>query len=203
MEAVESKRIGKYLIKVVQDEMADSPDCWGNDDAFVVYDHRQFYVKREGFAPRDIFDSLQLKSNKWGMYDKHYVFVLYAYIHSGVALSVGDHNFPDARWDVSSTGFVLVKRQKGMYDRKKAFKLAEAVTEEWNQYLSGDVYGYKIYDMTGADVTEEDEDEGEEMVESCWGFYGDHEYCMTEAVSVVEHLIEKDKHGQLELELNS
>jgi len=198
MEAVESKRIGKYLIKVVQDEQADSPDCWGNDDAFVVYDHRQFYVKREGFAPRDIFDHTNARHKMF--YDGHYVFVLYAYIHSGVALSVGDHNFPDARWDVSSTGYVVVKRQKEMYNREKAFKLAEAITEEWNQYLSGDVYGYKVYDMTGADITEEDEDEGE-MVESCWGFYGDHEYCMKEAVGITEYMVEQDKHGQLELEL--
>jgi hypothetical protein len=50
MEAVETKRIGKYKIEVVQDEMAESPDAWGNDDAFVVYEHRQFDVRREGFA---------------------------------------------------------------------------------------------------------------------------------------------------------
>jgi hypothetical protein len=198
MEAVESKRIGKYLIKVVQDEMADSPDSWYNDDAFVVYDHRQFYVKRKGFEPRDIFDHTNARNKMF--YDGHYVFVLYAYIHSGVALSVGDHNFPDARWDVSSTGYVVVKRQKGTYSREKAFKLAEAVTEEWNQYLSGDVYGYKIFDMTGID--DDDDDVGiDEMVDSCWGFYGDHEYCMTEATGVVEYMVEQDKHGQLELDL--
>ena len=194
MEAVETKRIGKYKIDVVQDEDANSPDYWENDEAFVVYDHRQFSVSRDGFVPRDIFDHI---SSGKKLYDGHYVFVLYAYIHSGVALSVGNHNFPDARRDVSSTGFVLVKRQKGMYNREKAFKLAEAITEEWNQYLSGDVYGYKVYDMTAC---EEDDDEGE-LVESCWGFYGDPEYCMTEAVNVVESLIEADKHGQLELGL--
>lgn len=198
MEAIETKRIGKYKIEVVQDENANSPDYWGNDDAFVVYDHRQFSVSRKGFVPRDIFDHIQAGGK---LYDGYHVFVLYAYIHSGVVLSVGDHNFPDARWDVSSTGFVLVKRQKGWSWRKaKALEVAKSITEEWNQYLSGDVYGYKIYDMT--DVIEEDEDEGE-MVESCWGFYGDHEYCMTEAVSMAEALIEQDKRGQLELNIQN
>jgi hypothetical protein len=188
---------GKYLIKVVQDENADSPDCWGNDDAFVVYDHRQFYVKREGFDPREIWEHLQTGKK---LYNGYFIFPLYAYIHSGVALSVGDHNFPDARWDVSMTGFVLVKRVKGMYTSDKAFKLAEAITEEWNQYLSGDVYGYKIYDMTGADIEEDDECEGE-FVDSCWGFYGEEENCMTEATGIVEYMVEQDKHGQLELEM--
>ena len=198
MEAVETKRIGKYLIKVVQDEQADSPDEWKNDDAFVVYDHRQFSVSRKGFEPRDIFDHIQAGGK---LYDGYHVFVLYAYIHSGVVLSVGDHNFPDARWDVSSTGFVLVKRTKGWsWKRAKALEIAKSITEEWNQYLCGDVYGYKIFDMTGIDK-DDDDLESDEMVDSCWGFYGDHENCMTEAVSVVESLIEQDKHGQLELDI--
>jgi hypothetical protein len=195
MDAVETKRIGKYKIEVVQDEMADSPDCWGNEDAFVVYDHRQFYVKREGFDPKEIGEHMENTGRLF--YDGYFVFPLYAYIHSGVALSVGNHDFPDARWDVSMSGWVLVKREKGMYRRARAFKLAEAITEEWNQYLSGDVYGYKVSDMTGC----KDDEEGE-VVHSCWGFYGDHEYCMTEGVAEAEGCIENDKHGQLELEMN-
>jgi hypothetical protein len=189
MESVEEKRIGKYKIEIVQDENADSPDFWENEDAFVVYDHRDFYVKRKGFEPRDIFDN---KNLGYKLYKGYYVFILYAYIHSGVVLSVESHNFPDARWDVSTTGFVLVKREKGMYNREKALKLAEAVTHEWNQYLSGEVYGYKI--------TSEDDD-FDDVIDSCWGFYGDPEYCMTEATEIVEYLVEKDKHGQLELDL--
>ena len=159
MEAIETKRIGKYKIDVVQDEDANSPDFWGNDDVFVVYDHRQFDVRRKGFEPRDIFDHTSSRNKMF--YDGHYVFVLYAYIHSGVALSVGDHNFPDARWDVSSTGFVLVQRQKNWtWKRSEALKVAKAVTEEWNQYLRGDVYGYKVSDMTGV---EDDDDDGEQL----------------------------------------
>jgi hypothetical protein len=199
MEAVESKRIGKYLIKVVQDEQPDSPDEWGNEDAFIVYDHRQFSVTRKGFDPREIFEHIE-RTKKY-FYDGYHVFPLYAYIHSGVALSVGDHNFPDARWDVSMTGWVLVQKTKGWtWRRAKALEVAKAITEEWNQYLSGDVYGYKVYDMGDAEADEEDEDEGT-MVDSCWGYYGEPEYCMTEAVSLTETLIEQDKHGQLELEL--
>lgn len=111
------KEIGKYKIEVIQDEYADSPDSFGNDGAFVVYDHNQFNVERKGFEPRDIFDHSQERPDK--LYDGYFFFVLYAYIHSGVRLSVGNHNFPDARWDVSSTGYVLVKKQKYTYTRKQ------------------------------------------------------------------------------------
>lgn len=194
MDAVETKKIGKYLIKIEQDEQPQSPDDWGNDDAFVVYDHRQFSVERKGFVPREIFDETNEKGEM--MYDGHFVFVLYAYIHSGVALSVGGHNFPDARWDVSTTGFVLIKKNEHITTEEEALKLAESIVSEWNDYLSGNVYGYQIYDNT--DV--EDDEEGE-FVDSCWGFYGDHENCMTEAIGIVEAMIENDKHGQLELEI--
>lgn len=32
--------------------------------------------------------------------------------------------------------------------------------DEWNQYLSGDVYGFKLLD------------ENQNEIDSCWGFYG-------------------------------
>jgi hypothetical protein len=48
--------------------------------------------------------------------------------------------------------------------------------------------------------TEDDDDEGE-FVNSCWGFYGEPENCMTEAEGEVNAMIEYDKHGQLELNL--
>ena len=50
-----------YRIKIRQDEGCQSPDDWGNDDIFLVYDHREFDVRREGFKPEDIFDYLSIK----------------------------------------------------------------------------------------------------------------------------------------------
>ena len=185
------KIIGKYKIEVIQDDDAQSPNNWGNDDAFIVFDHREFYVGRKGFDPSDIFNDRYNKGFK--TYNGYWIFPLYAYIHSGVALSVGSHNFPDARWDVSFKGFVLVRKVKGWtWTSEKAMEVAKSIVEEWNMYLSGEVYGYKITD------TEADDDD---VVDSCWGFYGEEENCMTEAESIVNHFIEQDKHGQLELEM--
>ena len=179
METVEEKRIGKYLIKIIPDTEPESPDQW--DDVFgsLVYDHRQFYVSKKGFEPRDIFDHLNTGKKT---YDGYWAFVVYAYIHGGVALSVGSHNFPDAQWDVSTTGFALIKREKGMYTREKALKAAKSLIETWNQYLSGDVYGYQICEV--------DDDGEENELDSCWGFYGQDE-CMKEAESIVEYYMKK------------
>jgi hypothetical protein len=182
MEAIEEKRIGNYLIKIFPDEDPESPNDWGDEERFLVFDHRQFYVERKGFSPRDIYAH-------GGKVKGYYVFRCYAYIHSGVALAVESHSFPDARWDVSSTGWWLIKREKGTWTRKAALKAAEELCETWNEYLSGDVYGYKIFETKDGCDTEDDDSMDE--LDSCWGFYGQ-EYCMTEAESLVNHYIKKD-----------
>ncbi len=175
METVEEKRIGDYLIKIFPDDDGPNPNEDDDEYAFVVYDHRQFYVEKKGFNPRDIFKHLQTGKKT---YKGYWAFVVYAYIHSGVVLSVGGHNFPDAQWDVSTTGFVLVKREKGA-SKEKAMTIAKSVIEMWNQYLGGDCYGYEINRI--------DADGEETFVDSCWGYYGQEE-CMKEAESVLGYL---------------
>lgn len=54
-----------------------------------------------------------------------------------------------------------------------AEKYLKSEVETYDQYLTGDVYGYVIEDK-----------EGEEL-DSCWGFYGE-EYCLEEAKSIAD-----------------
>lgn len=172
-------------IKIIQDEDAQSPKDWENDDAFLVYDHRDFNVEVKGFDPTEIFEYLKESKKKMfpvltyakrplGLnadskietrYDYYWVFPVYAYIHSGVSLSLGRTSYPfNDRWDVSFKGFALVKRQKGWtWTEEKAHKVAGGIVEEWNDYLSGNVYGFEVLDKD------------ENSIDSCWGFYGDPE----------------------------
>lgn len=34
-----------HEIEIFYDELCESPDDWGNDEVFLVYDHRDFRVK--------------------------------------------------------------------------------------------------------------------------------------------------------------
>lgn len=162
-------------IKIFYDTDADSPDTWGNDELFLVYDHREFCVKRKGFDPKEIFDHTNETEKMF--YKGHYVFPLYAYIHSGVSLSLGKTSYPFTdRWDTSFAGFVLVKQIKGWsYHREKALKAAESLVEEWNMYLGGEVYGYST-------------EHG-----SCWGFYGNSglEEAISEAKAEIDYYLEE------------
>ena len=181
MEAHEEKKIGDYILKIFPDEPHDSPDDWGNDDVFVVFDHRDFSVERDGFKARDIWEYMMDNPNKV-LYDGYHVIQCYAYIHSGVVLSVGDHCFPDARWDVSSTGFWLVKKQKGTWTREQALKSAEGLCTVWNQYLCGDVWGYEVCKITKCELNHEHETH----IDSCWGYYGI-ESCRQEGTQTLEY----------------
>ena len=157
-----------YEIEIHQDDDPESPNNWGDDERFVVFDHRQFYVERKGFDPQIIFEDNEKCKG-------YHVFRCYAYIHSGVALSVGSHSFPDGQWDVSFKGFWLIKRMRGTWTRSQAYKAAKGFCETWNKYLSGDVWGYKS------------------EAGSCWNFYGDEgkEQMIAEAKSEIDWMIEK------------
>ena len=141
-----------YDIDKNVDEQAEAPDQWGNEDLFLVYDHRGFTIERKGYDPTDIYEHC-METKKW-FYEGYYVFPVYAYIHSGVVLSLGNDSYPfNDQWDVSMKGFILVKRMKGWsWQRNKAKEIAPYLITEWNQYLSGDIYY--------------------EANESCGGFYG-------------------------------
>lgn len=149
---IETITYRNHPIEIHRDESAYSPGEWGNEDLFLIYDHRDFCVKVDGYDPEEVFEALR-EGKK--LFKGYYFFPVYAYIHSGVALSLGRSGYPfNDQWDTSFRGFALVKRQTGWWTSEQAYKAAESLIEEWNQYLSGDVYGYVAGD------------------DSCWGYYG-------------------------------
>jgi hypothetical protein len=214
------------ILRVIQDENAESPDTWDNEDMFLVYDHRQFAVSREGFDPNDIYNYLEIKSKinspirldesvdeleddlkQYFDYDSaYYIFPVDAYIHSDIHLSLANtKDYPDRKWDVSTTGYILVKKDQILPEYNmgvaetalhwRAKEMAEGLIETWNQYLSGDVYGFQVLKPVKTyTITEEElnyvcnrkleiklselsniskENIEYEEINSCWGFYGD------------------------------
>jgi hypothetical protein len=134
--------------------------------------------------------------------EKNYVILpLYLYDHSGITMSTGPFSCP---WDSGKVGFIYVSMERARKEwsgtdeeiREKAKKYLRSEVEEYDQYLTGDVWGYRIFET----ASEEDDEEGEEH-DSCWGFYG-MDYCMEEAKSTAEYRASKIPQ-QLELALSS
>jgi len=131
-------------------------------------------------SPVPEFKSLYLHRRKQEMQDQWAVFIVRAYIHGGVSLalegSLAHARMPDQQWDVSRCGVLLIDKAKwrermgcppapvsGETENAAYWReIAEAHIQEWNQYLGGEVYGYR--------VVEGEDDDNE--VDSCWGYYG-------------------------------
>lgn len=149
---------------IYQDENTESPNDWGGTDVFLVAFHRDFSVECEGFSK----EVCELLGGEYEIYSEelmervaqikreYHFFSLEAYIHSCVRLALSSEgDFHDRRWDVSQLGVVFVSK-KAARTKAKARTLAHGLIKTWNQYLSGDVYGYVIEDG-----------------DSSWGFYGE------------------------------
>ena len=157
-------------VKLVQDTDARSPQEDGDNGLFLVANHRDFYVAEPG--EKRITDDADTLAEKYKK--THWVFPLEAYIHSGVRLALSHcGNFPDRQWDVSQLGFVFVAKSEWRLSAK-AREAALSYVGTWNEYLSGDVWGYVV------------EDEDGETVDSCWGFYGE-KYAQEEANSALKY----------------
>lgn len=152
-----------YTIKIWSDTDAQSPEGWDNTDCFLIHEHRQFNVEVDGFEVDEVYETWKQGKNFVSGKESYRIHPVFAYIHSGVALSLSKEEYPfTCRFDTSFAGFVLVKIQKGWSFRKeKSVKIAESVVEEWNDYLSGNVYVYEVVNKDN------------EYVDGCGGYYGD------------------------------
>lgn len=52
----------KYIYKVWQDDYDQSPDTWGDENVFLIANHREFSVKNENADIRDIDEYFRLKN---------------------------------------------------------------------------------------------------------------------------------------------
>jgi hypothetical protein len=101
---------------------------------------------------------------------------VYAYIHSGIVLSLGRGGQFSDQWDSGMAGILAVNMAEcgGTME-----KVSEGIVETLNQYFSGDVHGYII------------EDEDGNTLESCWGFYG-YDHCKEEGERALKALQEHE-----------
>ncbi len=158
-------------IKIIADEDAQAPE---NDDGIFIVTTRNRYFE----LLQNGMDAGQWMEDAKEHAKKYWIFPLQAYIHSGVALSLHRGGQFSDPWDSGQIGFVFVAKSESKYrtrERKKcvsAFTMAKNYMESWNQYLSGDVWGFDI-------------SQDGESLDSCWGFYG-MDYCKHEAIESAE-----------------
>ncbi len=153
-----------YSMEIHQDDSPENPiKEWDMFGKFICW-HRKYDLGNcKDFAtPQEV--------RKYAEKTGSLLFSLYMYEHSGIALSLSNSRYPfNDRWDAGQLGYVLVDRQEALNKlgkkrmteklRKRIIEIIQTEVDTYNQYLSGNVYGY-ILKRNG------------EQIDSCWGFYG-------------------------------
>lgn len=116
--------------------------------------------------------------------ERHYIMAdLYLMDHGQISISTGSFNDP---WDSGQVGFIFISIAKAKSEygwkvltnarRKRIQTYLEGEVETYDQYLTGQVFGYEVKDAEG------------DVLESCWGFYGE-EYCLEEMRAAASHCV--------------
>jgi len=178
-------------IRIVQDQSPESPREWDNLGSMLCV-HNRYNLGDSTDINHNDFDSwAEMEKHLHKQEDAAIVLPLYLYDHSGITISTGSFS---CRFDSGQIGFIYVSRERLLkeYGGKKltksvketATKCLEGEVKTYDQYLTGEVYGFIVeeanemvklsredYEAGVCDNVETDTEWVE--VDSCWGFYGD------------------------------
>ena len=157
---------GEYTIEIHRDDSHnESPREWENLGTMVCWHSKYQLGDEQGF------------DNDNANWRNFIVLPLYLYDHSGITINTTGFS---CQWDSGQVGYIYVsiKHVKKEYNWKRLTKKRREQIEQYlknevevyDDYLTGNVYGYII------------KDKDDEQIDSCWGYYGDYDqYCLLEA----------------------
>lgn len=193
MEYTNETRKGNYIARTYQDESPESPREWDNLGKMICFHNRYDLGDKHGYNSNDYNGWGELREQIEKDYNVGVILPLYLYDHSGITMNTTGFS---CRWDSGQVGFIFVSKQKMLEEyggKIVTQKLKDRVTEylkgevkNYDQYLTGDVYGYRVFKVDTCSLGHEHEEE----LDACWGFYGEDE-CMNEGVSVMEYYLQK------------
>ena len=177
MEPIETIPYKNHTISTFYDDCCESPRTWDNIAEFHCC-HRRYSLGDEGLNYSSGSDCITAAKEAKKQGD--IVLPLYLYDHSGITISLTPFSCP---WDSGQVGFVIIRKQKMFQEfgkkrissslKKRAYDIAELEVQTYDQFLRGEIYGYRI---------DEDGD-------SCWGFHDQNE-CFNEAKNIIDAMEE-------------
>jgi len=189
-EPLEIKDIKNYRIKIFNDESPESPRTSMDNLGTMICFHRRYNLgDKHDYNQNDYSGWEEQRKSIEKNEDTCVILPLYLYDHSGITISTSPFS---CRWDSGQIGWVFVSKKKVRKEYgvkritqeliEKVTKVLEGEVETYDQYLTGDIYGYEIVEVTKCDHGHEHET----FKDSCWGYYGQ-EVCMSEAENIVKY----------------
>jgi len=175
MEAIKTYTNSKgQTLEIFQDSLIESPREWDNLAKMIFFGNHSHLgdnhsVELSDYNSRDEFMEQGAEDVK-RILKAAVVLPVHLYQHSGTGISTS-YSYPfNCPWDSGTCGFVVVTKEdiRKEYNIKnvtkklieQATKIAIGEVETLNQYISGDVYGFEL------------KDQEDDVIDSCWGFFG-------------------------------
>lgn len=196
----------EYTLEVIRDDYPDDTRNWSNLCTMVCWHSHYRLGDKHGFDnPDELMQHLYLdvtskhwcddhESDDWrdvykALKETNLILIkaINMYDHSDITVSTSNSYPYNDRWDAGCVGFIYVTKKTifeecgGITEenwKERADKYLEGEMKTYDQFLTGDVYGYRLTKKIiekeicphCGEVIREYEDEVEE--DSCFGFYG-------------------------------
>lgn len=178
MDAIETFSVGDKTVNIYQDIDPLNPRVDFDHYGKMLCFHKRYNLGDEAknlpkISTSDFENWEEMEEHLYKNEDAAVVLPLFLYDHGGITISTGRFS---CQWDSDQVGFIYMTKQvaleafqtkegkpykilcKALRDKVEACLKAEV--EEYDQYLTGDVYGYDVLDSEG------------NIEDSCYGFYG-------------------------------
>ena len=180
----------KFELEIFNDESPESPREWDNITTMICF-HRNYNLGDEHDYKKDNFGSWEeLKEQIESDHKVLMIKPLRLYDHSGITISTSNEYPFNDRFDSMMVGWVFITEKQYNYICGKDVEYTDEKLEciinsevhNYDQYLTGEVYGYTIYEIETCSLGHEHRN----VVESCGGYY-DEEQCESEGESMLKH----------------
>jgi len=175
-------------LEIVQDEYAPNPRSDYDEFGTMVCFHSNYILgDNDHDYKKDDHNSWdELKDAIWKDNNVAMILPLYLYDHSGITISVEPFS---CQWDSGQVGWIYITKEKlaetGVdFDQEKIRKLLLNEVEVYDQYLTGDVYGFILQYVKDKCETCGHTQIGED---SCYGFYGENPF----ESGMIDHIPER------------
>lgn len=161
-------------IRIERDQDPESPREFDNLGVVVCFHRRYKLGDKHELRNEDFSDWDELEEHLTEECGAVGILPLYLYDHGGITINTTGFSCP---WDSGQIGFIYATKETletaGVAEENIEAALKGEV-HTYDQYLTGDVWGYVIEDDDG------------EHIDSCWGFYG-REYTEQEAKGILQY----------------
>lgn len=175
MEAINTIRKGNYQLEIFYDEHPDCPRSWDPLGTMVCFHRRYNLGDKHNYDHNDYSGWGEMKEAIIKAENVAVILPLYLYDHGGITMNTTGFS---CGWDSGQVGWIFVSKEvlRKEYNVKritkdiieKATKVLQGEVETYDQFLTGEVYGYRVSKI---DVCDKGCEHSEE-VDSCWGYYG-------------------------------